>query len=103
VGLFVCAYATNPLDATPATTHHGRQPGRREVKPVTIDIIVDGQLFGRKARLNVPRAGDVIQLREGKLHVEVRRVVWADAGDDSDIYDYWVQLLCETVNDIKAT
>ena len=34
--------------------------------------------------------------------VEVKRVVWSGAGNDSCIYDCWVQLLCETVTNITT-
>ena len=71
-------------------------------KPVTIDIILDGKLFGHRTWFNVPRVGDTLMLQGGKL-ATVRRAVWAEAGNDSHYYDCWVQLICDPAKDIKAT
>ena len=70
------------------------------MKNVAIDIIRDGKRYAYRTWNHVPRVGDVIQLNGGDVHVEVKRVVWAD--DDANDHDCWVQLLCKTVKNIRA-
>lgn len=68
------------------------------MEAVTIDIIRDGKRFGIRTWRNVPRVGDTIMLENNQGFVEVERVIWANDRD----YDCWAQLLCKTVNNIKA-
>jgi hypothetical protein len=73
-----------------------------ERQSVAIDIFKDGERYAYRTWGHVPRVGDTIQLQGGNIHVEVYRVVWAD-DDAENAHNCWVQLLCKTVNDVKAT
>jgi len=69
------------------------------METATIDIYRDGKRFGIRQWRNIPRVGDTIMLENDNGFVEVERVIWASDRD----YDCWVQLLCKTVKNIKAT
>lgn len=67
-----------------------------------IDFIVDGKLFASRSTWDiVPRVGDTVLLKGGKVWVEVSRVVWSDdnAAEAHKLHRQWVQLLCKTIPD----
>lgn len=67
------------------------------MKPVTIDIYLDGALYGMRSWHHVPRVGDIVALRSGALYAEVKRVLWFElTGPDAMVYDCRVALDCVT-------
>lgn len=68
-----------------------------------IDFIVDDELFASRSTWGVvPRVGDTVLLKGGKVWVEVTRVVWSDdsAAEAHKLNRQWVQLLCKTIPDL---
>jgi hypothetical protein len=71
------------------------------MKPL-IDFIVDGKNFAMRDSWDViPRVGDTVILKGGKLWVEVTRVIWGDdsRAEAARLDRQWVQLLCKTIPD----
>lgn len=70
-------------------------------KAVTIDLIVDGKRLGMRQWHHVPRVGDMILIMpDNSKTVSVDAVIWSEAGDDRDIYDCWVQLICTEIEHV---
>lgn len=69
-----------------------------------IDFIVDGVLFGSRNKWSlIPRVGDTVLLKGGKVFVEVQRVIWGDdSATPSGVDRQWVQVLCKTIDGAPA-
>lgn len=64
-----------------------------------VDFILDGRLFAAKMWTAIPRVGEVVLLKDGKVWAEVTQVVWGDdsSAKASGIDRQWIQVLCKTM------
>jgi hypothetical protein len=66
-----------------------------------IDIILDGAPFTSLFSWTlIPRAGEIVLLRNGDVWAKVTQVVWGDdsAAKSSGLDRQWIQILCKTIS-----
>lgn len=66
----------------------------------TIDIFLDGEKFDLRNNWTfIPRVGDTVLLKNGKILAEVAKIIW---GEESYYYNgpdsrQWIQMFCKTI------
>lgn len=61
-----------------------------------VDILVDGKPYAIRNWREIPRVGDIINLKNGEVWGKVHAVVWSDDTACHHTERQWIQLLCTT-------